>query len=592
MANAQKLVNASITFEALQTNSAEAQYIYSTNASNPSSLGKAYNDPDNPFYHSIVFTSDAKIITHGKVYNTVAGTADISIISSISDTADIDLTLDNISDSSGKSLSAVLTSTGVTSGSYGSFASSNTQTSNIKIPQFTVDTKGRITEATQSANVRLDYVTSAQAAQNTSFKLLGHSAAGTTTTIFDDSVYVSLSNTSPAVATLFTPNISIPKPENILFGSATGSDPKTLKEYIDSVSTQAMSFKGTIASQSDLNNVSNTASDAGNTYKISDAGNYSFKLTGESTASSHALKVGDVLIANGNGTFSYIPAGDETETFITISDNVVSTKYSNASGNVSLGNAALQIVASSIANNAIGLATAQQVYNYVDNDTTHIKSFNLAAGLLSNNTTNTLVTNGNTVSLNLLNSTVQTGKEIGTGQVYGVLIDKNSKLAIETNTSLVFANSTTSTTNTTNGQYINLINNGTASNLFELAGSGISISSTANGKITFTNSGVTSIDGSTGAIQTSFANKHLKIGNKDYDLSSIDTNTWRPIKAYSLSRIVQTLDSEPETTGTKTLSFGAEFAYAEDDQTINSSSVSEIHLVWAEVTSSGITYHV
>lgn len=71
-----------------------------------------------------------------------------------------------------------------------------------------------------------------------------------------------------------------------------------------------------------------------------------------------------------------------------------------------------------------------------------------------------------------------------------------------------------------------------------------------------------------------------------------DTNTWRPIYAYTLTKD-STLESrlDNSTTDTHVLQFGSEFAWTEGDT--NGASTSEIHLAWAEISSDGtITYAV
>lgn len=70
--------------------------------------------------------------------------------------------------------------------------------------------------------------------------------------------------------------------------------------------------------------------------------------------------------------------------------------------------------------------------------------------------------------------------------------------------------------------------------------------------------------------------------------SYVDTNTWRPIYAYLLNATSGSNVLTETITGANALNFGQEFAYTDADTMTGS----EIHLVWAEVSSSTVTYHV
>lgn len=119
------------------------------------------------------------------------------------------------------------------------------------------------------------------------------------------------------------------------------------------------------------------------------------------------------------------------------------------------------------------------------------------------------------------------------------------------------SNSTSNAAVTTNGNLYLRLKEGSSYSNFNIIGAGAtSVTSTGGGNITITSS-----------------------------------NTWRPILAYNISNVGGEVLGSSITTNT--LAFGSEFLYAEDDSTINSGSVSEIHLAWAEVDSEGtVTYAV
>jgi hypothetical protein len=93
------------------------------------------NSVDNPSQTllNLIQGSGITITDNGSGGVTIAATGGASFITSISDTADIDL------DVTASDLSAVLTTTGVTPNTYGS---------STQVPQITVDSKGRITGVT------------------------------------------------------------------------------------------------------------------------------------------------------------------------------------------------------------------------------------------------------------------------------------------------------------------------------------------------------------------------------------------------------------------------------------------------------------
>lgn len=98
-----------------------------------------------------------------------------------------------------------------------------------------------------------------------------------------------------------------------------------------------------------------------------------------------------------------------------------------------------------------------------------------------------------------------------------------------------------------------------------------------------------------GGIKTggTFSNKQyaVQLNDDGYAYVSVDwqnSNTWRPIKAYSSSQ-QQTDILDSTNTGTKTLNFSQEFYYYDNDTSDANSG--ELHIAWANVDASGnVTY--
>lgn len=92
---------------------------------------------------------------------------------------------------------------------------------------------------------------------------------------------------------------------------------------------------------------------------------------------------------------------------------------------------------------------------------------------------------------------------------------------------------------------------------------------------------------------TGGSNVTISIQDNTAEISSTDTNTWRPIYAYSIATNATLAEQlSNSSTNTKVLQFGSEFAYAEND-TNGNTNTAEIHLAWAEIDDSGnITYSV
>lgn len=90
---------------------------------------------------------------------------------------------------------------------------------------------------------------------------------------------------------------------------------------------------------------------------------------------------------------------------------------------------------------------------------------------------------------------------------------------------------------------------------------------------------------------TFVANAHTVDIDVPANAKFTDTNTWRPIYAYNLSN-VQT-EIRQTSTGTSAMYFGSEFAVLDIDSDNSLTDDTELHLVWAEVDSSGnVTYGI
>ena len=211
----------------------------------------------------------------------------------------------------------------------------------------------------------------------------------------------------------FTGDVVVPTP--------TENGHAATKAYVDEVLTQAeaMTYKGTIGASGvgDIQTLPLETSGSGksrtpvtgDTYKVVTAGTYTI-----ATGVTQDARVGDLFIAkvaNGTGTqavtWSYIPSGDETETFVAITDGDTSQSHPEvnintnpASGNVYFGEAAAKQVATAFsgtyntdaANNG-ELTTVGAVTAYALKDVT--AGSGITVGTKASGTNSVKVNNGN-----------------------------------------------------------------------------------------------------------------------------------------------------------------------------------------------------
>lgn len=552
------------------------------------------DETQNDFYNTILFTNDGKIVTHGIVYNTLTGNQVdfsnlITSVNSGTNTYDINLNVNNHELTA--SLKTIHDAAIPSKGSLSSYV--------IKVPTVSVDIYGRVTALTESTQANIDYVTSSAAAASSTYLLLGHnSTIGTKATVANANVKVTLNGSS--VATLITPNISVPKPENILFSN--NGDDNTLTKYIttevNKVATSAMVFKDadTLANIT-AKTVSNTTN--GDTYKVTTGGE--LVATKSSDGVKHTVVTGDVLIAVVSGNtlkWAYVPSGDDD----VVTDVKIGSNSLKTNGIVTLGTAATSnILSGAIADHTAdtGLVSASQVSTYIQNfvDASTASYVNAVGdGLkLSNGD------GGQILSLDLVSSTLNASNFADLNTAYAVSLSKDKHLMVDlTGTKIVFGNANTDIANESvtgsdsQNIFMNLVAPKAAvSSLQFKPGTGISLLTDANGVLTISNSGIRSASVSASVASTvtgAYQIGSITINGSSTTLYGHDVNTWRPVNAYDLTRTKQILDSNPTTTGTKSLSFGAEFGYTEADSNLDNA---EIHIVWANVDASGtVTYSV
>lgn len=598
------------------------------------------------YYNSIVFTIDGYIITHGQAYKVINTTNTDDRPSLSADNGKLQLTFGN----------ATSSTVGVLIGAEnGNCTTASVDNGKVKIDHAkpssgknslgasfsdyalttktaTYDDYGHIYSTFYSGTAtQVDYITDALTEASKRYYLLGGESSTANTTYYQPkkSTDVYITTDTNNKATFTTPNLVVSNGvASVMLG--TENDGTTLDSYITTkiaeVSTAAMMFKGTI-NASDENAIASLGTVAnGDTYKVATAGNkLSFKETSNGSATVHSLKVGDVLIANVSGTnvwWSVIPAGDETETFITTSNENITKSYNKQSGEVELGNAALKAVASSVTENDTKLVTSGDVYSYIKGlgySSGTVTGITPGAGLVNSSGKQDAITTTDTIKLNL-NSCDKLNSTGGTDSLYWLSLDKDGKLVTDVPYTAVFGSANNSTTNvaTKSAVYLNLLsNNRIASSLKLTNNDGISLSTDDNGNLTISNtytSNVTSAfsvgegdtigdassvkltfkEGSSSSSWNIYGSGATTVKfNSDKKRIKIDgTNTWRPIYAYTVSKdgLKERLDNSA--TNTKVLQFGSEFAYEEND-TNGQTNMAEIHLAWAEIGNDGtITYSV
>ena len=569
---------------------------------------KAYsgwNTAGNEGYRAVTFTDDGYIITHGKIFKQSITDESGAITNSISVDKDGKLTASLGGHSA--TTSAVLvqagTGTGIvvdySSGYYSvkhaTFATASddrtaaaVSVSNYVLTPYTLKfdkTFGHFTASAEGSTVHLDYVGQTLASSGT-YYLLGSTAKAITTgaAVKNALVYVTASSSD---ATLYAPALNISGgTDKITVGSTTLTD--YIKSKVDEAKTQAVEYKGTLAPATASANAAVPASSAtnGDMYKIANDGYIKLKSDGTATA----VELGDTVIykvTDGTGAWEIIPSGDEEETFIKYGSNgtAESGTITFTGSGVSYQNKTYTFTnttysafggASASAAGSAGLvpapAAGAQTNKYLKASGSWAQvQYSEINGTPSIGSGSLTLTIGNTQTVGSeftanISSNTTYNIPLATGTAYGAVVGNEG--------------STESTSNWCKAKVVDGVveyydRHYSFSNLTI---SGKDSSSTSQ-SITFN---------SQAAAGLTFGD-NLTVTKSGTTLTVAGTpNTWRSVYAHKLDNTA--LESLGTSTGTNSLYFGSEFAWA---NTENSDNASEIHIVWAEVDKDGnITYAV
>lgn len=609
----------------------------------------AWNSDTNIFFHSVVFTADHYIITHGNVFN---GNNDVASLEGL------DLATKSMS-INGSEYGVYTSSTNLptiyapsTVGDPGQVLVANAGKDGVewetlnKVPTSAAENAGQV--LTVDTDGSLKWANNEATDTTYQIKINSDNATGDATNGVDLGTVIAPTSKAGAAGKLVSSNadgfaewgydIS-----TTISTSSTDTQVPTAKAVNDAIAsavTSAMVFQGSVTPTDAATKLTTAAN--GDTYKVSEAG----KVTIDGVETN--VKVGDVLIAKkaaGDTTASwvYVPSADETETFITVKNaaNTASIGYDKASGEVVLGTGALAQVlgtnseAGSTEENATdaektvlgnntsstALVTAAQVTSYIDalnysTTTGTVTSVTPGTGLKSvidGTTGTTAITETGTLKLSLASETALTGDKL-----YSLGVDGNGNLVVNvpwTDTTYTFgttgtegaagisltsqassADSASSFATFKSGTGITLANdNGTITitNASPNVTSALAISAKENGGATLKFSEGTS-DTTWDIIGSGATGVAYDEDNQTITISS--TNSWRPVYAYTVADNVNSGSQILAETSTSTanLAFGSEFLWAEDD-TFNDGDTAqkEIHLAWAEVDAEGnLTYAV
>lgn len=267
--------------------------IYSATLSAFKTQHPQYNVSTDPVFKSITFTADGYLVTRGTVYNLALDSSDNPYNLAVS-TTDGTLSVSVggktvtapvlVDASSGNDLTASVTdgvvkfshnapvaNTGTAQGASGSSDVS------ITVPSFKYDSYGHITVAA-GYTATLNHVL--QTAGTGKYYLLGTDTptTGTRGTLFDSRLFV-----EGGV-------LNITGDTYLKIGSTTLAD--YVSNAINTVTAEAMIYKGTVGSQADINALAVSTAKIGDTYKCSVAGTYTVN------GGSVNLEVGDTLITS------------------------------------------------------------------------------------------------------------------------------------------------------------------------------------------------------------------------------------------------------------------------------------------------------
>jgi hypothetical protein len=567
---------------------------------------KAYsgwNTAGNEGYRAVTFTDDGYIITHGKIFKQSITDDSGTITNSIIVGTDGKLTA-SLGGHSASIENLVTAGSGISVGSsdnkytvsHKTFTTASDDKTvaavsvlNYVLTSYTLKfdkTFGHFTTSAKGSTVNLDYV--GQTLSTSTYYLLGSATKDATTgaAVKNASVYVTA--TSASAATLYAPALNISGgTDSITVGS------QTLTEYIaskvDEAKTQAVEYKGTLAPAAASANAALPASAAinGDMYKIANDGYIKLKSDGEATA----VELGDTVIykvTDGTGAWEIIPSGDEEETFIkygsdgtaesgTITFTGSGVSYSNKTYTFTNTTYSAFTGASASAAGSVGLVPAPAVGTHTNK---YLKASGAWAQVAYDEISGTPAINNAALTLTIGTSqtvgssfTANTDSDttynipLATESVYGAVVGCDDG-ATGTSSSWCQAKVVDGVVKYYDRHYsfsnLTISGNDSASK-----SQSITFNSQATAGLTF--------------------GDNLTVTKNGTTLTVIGTpNTWRSVYAHKLED--SALESLGTSTGTNSLYFGSEFAWA---NTENSDNASEIHIVWAEVDKDGnITYAV
>ena len=567
---------------------------------------KAYsgwNTTGNEGYRAVTFTDDGYIITHGKIFKQSITDDSGAITNSITVGTDGKLTA-SLGGHSASIANLVTAGSGISVGSsdnkytvsHKTFttASDDKTVAAVSVSDYVLTpytlkfdkTFGHFTTSAAGSTVNLAYV--GQTLSTSTYYLLGSATKDATTgaAVKNASVYVTA--TSASAATLYAPALNISGgTDSITVGSQTLT--KYIASKVDEAKTQAVEYKGTLAPAAASANAALPASAAtnGDMYKIANDGYIKLKSDGAATA----VELGDTVIykvTDGTGAWEIIPSGDEEETFI---------KY-GSNGTAESG---------TITFTGSGVSYSNKTYTFTN---TTYSAFGGASASAAGSVGLVPAPAAGTQTNKYLKAS-GAWAQVAYNEISGTPAINNAALTLTIGTSQTVGSSFTANTNVTTTYDIPLATESAYGAVVGYADEDMGTSSSwcrakvVNGVVEYydrhysfsnlTISGNDSVSKSQSITFNSQATAGLTFGDNltvtknGTTLTVIGTpNTWRSVYAHKLEN--SALESLGTSTGTNSLYFGSEFAWA---NTENPDTASEIHIVWAEVDKDGnITYAV
>lgn len=512
-----------------------------------------WNNANNAYYRSLVFTNDGHLLTHGLDFSAAAswGVGLIYNASNGAATTSAAPTNDNAG------YFPVLTNNN------GTVSVTWVATSSILSTNYTgstnITTVGTITTGTWHGNViEVAYGGTGKSSLDSGKVLIGNGTDPVTFKTIDTSVTADSSNliTSGAVAAAIAASFA---------------------------ANDAMVFKGTIGAADDNPTVTSLPTNkysAGATYRVITAGTYAGKV----------CEVGDLIIAihDGPSSGSSVIDADWTVAQTNIDGALTTADLAGTNSNLK---------------RKVYKGAAGDPYLYIDQLFRAVQT-NGTAYLGDTVTTALNFVNGNGITITqdggikiAINNTVTAQS---TSNLYKFTHNAQGLITGSTAwdpSTISFINVYTTRTGSTAANAVNLYDpDGTALSI--AAGEGLNFFKDGNNlKIGHSTTGAASVT----AVDRTYI-KSLTIDTWGH-ITAVTTgtetvvNTWRPVYAYQLESNGSQTAAQIRTnsTGTKALSFGSDFL-AKDADTSNSDGTlpgSEIYLAWAEVDASGnVTYAI